>query len=62
LRALEDLYVVPVEAGGRYRLRVVYGAYASHKKTLAARKKLPRRYLEAFHPAPRSFGELRRTL
>jgi septal ring-binding cell division protein DamX len=62
LKALGEIYVLPLAATGRYRLRVVYGAYASREDALAAEKNLPQRYLDAFQPAPRSFGELRRAL
>jgi MSHA biogenesis protein MshM len=62
LRALEQLYVIPMAAGGRQRLRVVYGAFETREQALAAERALPPRYKEAFRPAPRSFGELRRSL
>jgi len=59
---LEELYVVPVSAGGQYRLWVLFGDFGSREDALAAGKRLPPRYQEAFRPAPRSFGELRRHL
>jgi MSHA biogenesis protein MshM len=59
---LEELYVVPVSAGGQYRLWVLFGDFGSREDALAAGKRLPPRYQEAFRPAPRSFGELRRQL
>jgi type II secretory pathway predicted ATPase ExeA len=59
---LQELYVVPVAAGGQYRLWVLFGEFGSREDALAAGKRLPPRYQEAFRPAPRSFGELRRQL
>jgi type II secretory pathway predicted ATPase ExeA len=60
---LEELYVVPVAGGdGQYRLWVLLGDFGSREDALAAGKRLPPRYQEAFSPAPRSFGELRRQL
>lgn len=61
-RSLEQLYVVPLAADGKHRLRVLYGAFDSLEQALAAQKTLPARYLQAFRPAPRTFGELRRPL
>jgi type II secretory pathway predicted ATPase ExeA len=62
LLPLEEVFVVPVASGGRYRLWVVYGQFASREDAAAAAKRLPPRYQEAFRAAPRSFGELRRNL
>jgi septal ring-binding cell division protein DamX len=59
---LEALYVIPVAAGGQYRLWVVYGDFASREEAAAAERRLPPRYQQAFRTAPRSFGELRRQL
>ena len=56
---LEQLFVIPMEAGGQYRLRVVFGEFSSRDEAAAAGKRLPPRYQQAFHPSPRSFGELR---
>jgi len=59
---LEELYVIPVAAGGQYRLWVVFGEFESRDAAAAAARRLPPRYQEAFRPAPRSYGELRRQL
>jgi MSHA biogenesis protein MshM len=59
---LEELYVIPVAAGGQYRLWVVFGEFESRDQAAAAARRLPPRYQEAFRPAPRSYGELRRQL
>jgi len=59
---LEELYVVPVSAGGQYRLWVIFGGFRSRDEALAAGRRLPPRYQEAFRAVPRSFGELRRQL
>ena len=59
---LEELYVIPVAAGGQYRLWVVFGDFASREEAAAAGRRLPPRYQQVFRTAPRSFGELRRQL
>jgi MSHA biogenesis protein MshM len=59
---LEELYVIPVAAGGQYRLWVVFGEFTSRDEAAAAARRLPPRYQEAFRPAPRSYGDLRRQL
>ena len=59
---LEELFVIPVSAGGEYRLWVIFGQFASRDEAAAAGKRLPPRYQQAFRAAPRSFGELRRQL
>jgi type II secretory pathway predicted ATPase ExeA len=59
---LEEVMVVPVAASGQYRLWVLFGDFASRDEALAAARRLPPRYQEAFRIAPRSFGELRRQL
>jgi len=56
---LEEVYVIPVPAGGQYRLWVVFGEFASRDEALAAGRRLPPRYQQAFRAAPRSFEELR---
>src|SRR5262245_6562245 len=60
--ALGELHVIPVRAGGQYRLWVLYGDYASSEEAAAAARQLPARYQDAFRAGPRSFGELRRHL
>jgi MSHA biogenesis protein MshM len=59
---LEELYVIPMAGGGDYRLRVVFGEFASREEAVTAARRLPPRYQEAFRATPRSFGELRRQL
>ena len=56
---LEELFVIPMPAGKQYRLRVVFGDFASREEALAAEKRLPPKYQDAFRTAPRSFAELR---
>ena len=59
---LAELFVIPVEDAGQYRLRVLYGEFASRDEAAAAGKRLPPRYQQAFRTELRSFGELRRQL
>jgi len=59
---LEKLLVIPMAAGGAYRLRVVYGDYPSREEALEAARGLPPKYREAFRTSPRSFAELRRQI
>ncbi len=57
--ALEEVFVIPMAGGRAYRLRVVYGDFASLDQAAEAEKRLPPKYRQAFRPAPRSFAELR---
>jgi MSHA biogenesis protein MshM len=59
---LEELYVIPVAGGAQYRLWVLFGDFASREDALAATRRLPPRYREAFRATPRGFEELRRQL
>ena len=59
---LEEVMVIPVAAGGQYRLWVLFGDFASREEAAAAARRLPPRYQEAFRIAPRSFEELRHQL
>ena len=59
---LQNLYIVPLESGGRYRIWALYGVYPDREAALRAAASLPPRYLEAFRTLPRSFAELRRAL
>ena len=59
---LEELYVIPVAGGADYRLWVVFGEFASREEALAAGRRLPPRYQQAFRAVPRSIAELRRGL
>jgi MSHA biogenesis protein MshM len=56
---LKDLFVIPMAAGGQYRLRVVLGEFASRDEAAQAHRRLPPRYQQAFRTSLRSFGELR---
>jgi type II secretory pathway predicted ATPase ExeA len=56
---LEELFVIPMAASGRYRLRVVFGDFPSREQAAAAEKRLPPKYQQAFRTSLRSFGELR---
>lgn len=56
---LEGLYVVPVLAGRRYQIRVLYGTYENRERALEAAQHLPPKYQRAFQVEPRSFQELR---
>jgi septal ring-binding cell division protein DamX len=56
------MFVLPVEAGGRYRIWALYGVYADRDAARQAAGTLPPKYQQAFRPYPRSFAELRRAL
>ncbi|MDW8467828.1 MAG: SPOR domain-containing protein [Burkholderiales bacterium] len=56
---IEDVYVIPVLAGRRYRIRVTFGAYAAREDALEAARRLPPKYQRAFQLEPRTFMELR---
>jgi hypothetical protein len=62
LLPLENMLMVPLESGGRYRVWALYGVYPNRQAALDAAAELPPRYLEAFRTSPRSFAELRRAL
>ena len=59
---LDGVYVIPMAGSEGYRLRVLYGEFASREEALQAERRLPPRYQDAFRTAPRSFGELRRQI
>jgi type II secretory pathway predicted ATPase ExeA len=59
---LENVYIVPLENGGRYRIWALYGAYPDREAALKAAAALPPKYREAFRTVPRSFAEVRRAL
>jgi MSHA biogenesis protein MshM len=59
---LEDVFVLPLEVGGRYRIWALYGVYADRNAAREAAQRLPPKYQQAFRPYPRSFAELRRAL
>ena len=56
---LEQVLIIPVAVGGRYRLRIVYGAFATREEAAAARSRLPPRYQQAFRTSIHSFEDLR---
>jgi MSHA biogenesis protein MshM len=59
---LEDVMIIPVSAGGQYRLWVLFGDFPTRDEAINAGRRLPPRYQEAFRIVPRSFGEVRRQL
>lgn len=59
LLPLEDLYVIPIASGSRYRIRVVYGAFPDRDAAAAAARRLPPKYQDAFRIELRTFAELR---
>lgn len=59
---LEELFVIPMAGARDYRLRVVFGDFASREEALAAEERLPPKYRDAFRTLPRSFAELRRQI
>jgi MSHA biogenesis protein MshM len=64
---LENVFVIPMAAGlaarpnpgMQYRVRVVYGEFATRDEALEAARRLPPKYQQAFTPLPRTFRELR---
>ncbi len=56
---LAEMFVIPSATAEGYRLRVVYGDFASREEAMAAARRLPPRYQEAFKAVPRSIAELR---
>ena len=59
---LDEVFLIPMAGGSRTRLRVVYGTFPNAAEALAARKRLPPRYQQAFRTSTRTFGELRRQM
>jgi hypothetical protein len=59
---LEEVFVVPVESGSRYRIWALYGVYPDREAARRAAARLPPKYQQAFRTEPRSFAELRRAL
>jgi type II secretory pathway predicted ATPase ExeA len=59
---LEEVYVLPLEGGGRYRIWALYGVFADREAARRAAERLPPKYRQAFRTEPRSFAELRRAL
>ena len=56
---LAELFVISMTKGSQTRLRVVLGDFENQEQALAAARRLPPKYQQAFRTAPRSFGELR---
>jgi hypothetical protein len=56
---LSSVYVLPSPGAGSYRLRVLYGDFASLDEALVAAMRLPPRYQQAFRAVPRTLAELR---
>ena len=59
---LDEVYVVPLEGGGRYRVWALFGLYPDREAAQRAAQRLPPKYQQAFRTEPRSFAELRRAL
>jgi hypothetical protein len=59
---LDEVYVVPLEGGGRYRVWALFGVYPDREAAQRAAQRLPPKYQQAFRTEPRSFAELRRAL
>ncbi|MEX2199333.1 MAG: AAA family ATPase [Burkholderiales bacterium] len=59
---LENLWIVPVDSGGRYRIWALYGDFPGRDEAVQAARRLPPKYQEAFPLVPRSFAEVRRPL
>ena len=59
---VEEIFVLPVEAGGRYRIWALYGVYPDREAAREAAARLPPKYQQAFRPYPRSFAEVRRAI
>jgi type II secretory pathway predicted ATPase ExeA len=56
---LEEVFVIPMSAGGQYRLRVAFGEFETREAALQAGRRLPPKYQQAFRITARSFAELR---
>jgi MSHA biogenesis protein MshM len=59
---LEQVYIVPLAGGGRYRIWALFGVFSDQEAARRAAQQLPPKYQQAFRPEPRSFAELRRAL
>jgi MSHA biogenesis protein MshM len=59
---LDEVYIVPLEGGGRYRIWALFGVFSDQEAARRAALQLPPKYQQAFRPEPRSFAELRRAL
>ena len=59
---LSEVYVIPVAAGSRYFIRVVYGAFPDREAAIDAGRRLPPKYQNAFQFEWRRFAELRASI
>ncbi|HEX9182946.1 MAG TPA: AAA family ATPase [Burkholderiales bacterium] len=59
---IEEIFVLPLEAGGRYRIWALFGVYPDRGAAREAAGRLPPKYQQAFRPYPRSFAEVRRAI
>ena len=59
---IDEVFVLPVEGGGRYRIWALYGVFPDRGAAQQAAGRLPPKYQQAFQTQPRSFAELRRAL
>jgi hypothetical protein len=59
---LTDVYVVPIAAGARYRILVLYGTFAERAAASEAARRLPPKYQKAFQTELRTFAEVRALL
>ena len=63
---LREVFVIPLAVGSNaasgWRMRVVLGPYDTREEALAAARRLPPKYQEAFRVSPRTFAELRQAL
>ena len=56
---LDQVLVIPMGVAGGYRLRVIYGEFATREEAATARSRLPPRYQQAFRTSVHSFEDLR---
>jgi MSHA biogenesis protein MshM len=59
---LDEVFLLPLQSGGRYRIWALYGAYPDRSAARNAAQQLPQQYQDAFRLYPRSFAEVRRVL
>ena len=59
---LDEVFILPVEGGGRYRIWALYGVFPDRDAARQAAGRLPPKYQHAFQTQPRNFAELRRAL
>jgi len=59
---IDEVFVLPVADGNRYRIWALYGVFPDRGAAQQASGRLPPKYQQAFQTQPRSFAELRRAL